>query len=115
MATIPFATAFDVGLTTMGFTLLSPDGTVFAARSTIGVSEVGPGRYSTTEVVNDADLPLVVLWDDGAGNEALAPITLDPNIEIVKIPRAANALVAGAPFNRAIALNTVGDGDEVIS
>ena len=115
MAIIPFATAFDVGLTTMGFTLLSPDGTVFAARSTTGVSEVGPGRYSTTEMANDADLPLTVLWDDGVGNEALAPIIVDPNIELEKIPRAANPLVGGAPFNRSATLNSVGNIDETIS
>ena len=115
MTTIPFATGFDIGLTTMGFTLLSADGTVFAARSTTGVSEVGPGRYSTTETANDADLPLTVLWDDGVGNEALAPISIDTNIEISKIPRAANPLVAGAPFNRSAVLNSVGDIDETIA
>lgn len=78
MAKIPFATGFDTGLTSMGFTLIDLDGTVHAARSTVGVSEVGVGRYATTETAPDASLPLVVRWDDTAGGEAFARIDPSP-------------------------------------
>ena len=113
MANIPYVIGFDAGLTSVGFTLLNTDGSVFAARSTTGVTEIGPSRYSTTETVADADLPKDVLWDDGSGVEAVtcieAPLTFeldeftdsinDVQTDIASVPNALlQALIGAATF-----------------
>ena len=77
MAGIPFVVGFNSGLNNVGFTLLNVDGTQFAPRTTNGVSEIGAtGRYATSAVVADTDLPKVVVWDDGQGTDATTSIEL---------------------------------------
>ena len=75
---LPIATGFGIGVTTMGYTLFNADGTIYAARTTAGVTEPSPGKYHAVDNVPEADKPVSIEWDDGNGNVSeLVCVSLD--------------------------------------
>ena len=78
----------EVGLGTVGFTLIDGDGTTTTPRSTTGVHEVGTstGIYAA-QVTFATQFSGSILWDTGGGSPVYAAEQYNPtaeNIEFVK-------------------------------
>ena len=118
----PDGSAFLDGATiAAGDFQISLDGGAFANLSSVPTTTASEpfATISLTAAETNADLVSIIGRDQTATAEwqevaiSFNPTTVTEEVE--RIPRAADALVAGAPFNRSITFNSVGDGDEVIS